>query len=254
MRRRILAAEFLGTFVLVFGGCGAAVLAGDRIGYLGIALAFGLTVIAMAYAVGHLSGAHLNPAITAGVAMSGRLPWRDVPGYVAAQVAGAVLASWVLYAIASGRAAGPDPVTAGFAANGYGAHSPGGFGLGASLLAEVTLSFLLVFTVLGATNPQAPVQFAGLAIGGVLALIHLVGIPVTNTSVNPARSTGPATVVGGWALAQLWLFWVAPLLGGLGAALAYRALEYPSAERLATRQRDEVLIERRKGTPGERAG
>jgi aquaporin Z len=253
MKGRVLAAELVGTFVLVLGGCGTAVLAGDRVGYLGVALAFGLTVVAMAYAVGHLSGAHLNPAVTAGVAMSGRLPWRDAPGYLLAQVAGAVLASWVLYAIATGRASGADPIAAGFAANGFGAHSPGGYTFEAAFITETILTFILVFTVLGATNPQAPIQLAGLAIGGVLTLVHLVGIPITNTSVNPARSLGPATVVGGWALAQLWVFWVAPLVGGVAAGVAYRVLEYASPEKLATLQRDEVVIERKPREPAGRA-
>jgi aquaporin Z len=253
MKGRVLAAELVGTFVLVLGGCGTAVLAGDRVGYLGVALAFGLTVVAMAYAVGHLSGAHLNPAVTAGVAMSGRLPWRDAPGYILAQVAGAVLASWVLYTIATGRSSGADPIAAGFAANGFGAHSPGGYALEAAFITETILTFILVFTVLGATNPQAPIQLAGLAIGGVLTLVHLVGIPITNTSVNPARSLGPATVVGGWALAQLWVFWVAPLLGGVAAGIAYRTLEYASPEKLATLQRDEVVIEPKSREPAGRA-
>ena len=245
MRTRALAAELLGTFILVLGGCGAAILAGDRIGFVGVALAFGLSLLAVAYAVGHLSGAHVNPAVSVGVAAAGRLPWRDVPGYVVAQVLGAIVASWVIYLVAAGRP-GADPIASGFAANGYDGFSPERFGVGAAFVAEGVLTFVFVFTVLATTNPQAPVPLAGVAIGGALALVHLVGIPVTNTSVNPARSTGPALVVGGWALRQLWLFWVAPVLGGLAAAAVYRVIEYPSAERLATRQRDEMTIEARR--------
>ena len=248
MAAPVYLAELIGTFVLVLGGCGSAILAGDRIGFLGVSFAFGLSVLAMAYAVGHLSGAHLNPAVSVGVAASGRLPWARVPGYVVAQLGGAILAAWVLYFIAV-RHPGADPVSAGFAANGWGAHSPGGYDLGAAFVAEVILTFVLVFTVLATTNPQAPVQFAGLAIGLVLTLVHLVGIPVTNTSVNPARSTGPATVVGGWALAQLWLFWLAPVIGALVAAATYRGIEYRSGERLAQRQRDDVLIRERERGP-----
>jgi aquaporin Z len=253
MKTQALLAEALGTFILVLGGCGSAILAGSHIGFLGIALAFGLSLMVVAYAVGHLSGAHVNPAVSLGVASAGRLPWRDLPGYVVAQVIGALVASWLLYGIASGRA-GADPVAAGFAANGFGAHSPDGFAMGAAFLAEATLTFVLVFTVLATTNPQAPQPFAGVAIGGVLALIHLVGIPVTNTSVNPARSTGPAIVVGGWALRQLWLFWVAPAIGAIVAAAVYRGIEYRSAERLATAQRDEIAIEKRRPAARTEAG
>jgi aquaporin Z len=244
MHRSAYAAEFLGTFVLVLGGCGSAILAGDRIGFLGVAFAFGLSLLAMAYAVGHLSGCHVNPAVSLGITLAGRLTWRECGGYVAAQVLGAIVASWLLYFVATSHA-GADPVAAGFAANGYGPHSPGGYEAGGAFVLEVVLTFVLVFTVLATTNPQAPMQLAGVAIGLVLTLVHLVGIPVTNTSVNPARSTGPATVVGGWALAQLWMFWVAPLLGGVVAAGTYRGIERLSAERLASAERDEVVIRER---------
>jgi aquaporin Z len=220
MNRSAYAAEFLGTFVLVLGGCGSAIIAGDHIGFLGVAFAFGLSLLAMAYAVGHLSGCHVNPAVSLGVTLAGRLTWREFGFYVVAQVLGAIVASWLLYYVATSV----DPVVAGFAANGYGAHSPGGFAAGGAFVTEVVLTFVLVFTVLATTNPQAPVALAGVAIGLVLTLIHLVGIPVTNTSVNPARSTGPALFVGGWAIKQLWLFWVAPIVGaGIGGAV-YAAL------------------------------
>ncbi len=250
--RSAYAAECLGTFVLVLGGCGAAILAGDRIGYLGVAFAFGLSLLAMAYALGHLSGCHVNPAVSLGITLAGRLTWRECGAYVVAQVIGAIAAAWLLYFIALSHPG--DPVGAGFAANGYGTHSPGGFALPGAFVAEVVLTFVLVYTVLATTNPQAPNALAGVAIGLVLTLVHLVGIPVTNTSVNPARSTGPATVVGGWALAQLWVFWVAPLIGGALAAGAYRALEYVSEERLATAQRDEVLIRERERERERRVG
>jgi len=251
MNRSAYAAEFLGTFVLVLGGCGSAILAGDHIGFLGVAFAFGLSLLAMAYAVGHLSGCHVNPAVSLGVTLAGRLTWREFGGYVVAQVLGAIVASWVLYFVATSHA-GADPVAAGFAANGYGAHSPGGFDAAGAFVLEVVLTWVLVFTVLATTNPQAPVALAGVAIGLVLTLIHLVGIPVTNTSVNPARSTGPATVVGGWALAQLWMFWVAPLLGGAIAAATYRGIERLSPERLASAERDEILIREREEKRGRR--
>jgi aquaporin Z len=221
-----LAAECLGTFVLVFGGCGSAVLAAGfpdlGIGFLGVALAFGLTVLTMVYAVGHVSGGHFNPAVTVGLAAARRFAWGDVVPYVVAQVIGAVVASAVLWVIASGKAG--FSLADGFAANGYGAHSPGGYSLLAGLVAEVVLTALFLVVILGATDPRAPVGFAGLAIGLALTLIHLIGIPVTNVSVNPARSTGPALFVGGWALVQLWLFWVAPLLGGVLGSLAYGAV------------------------------
>jgi aquaporin Z len=219
-----LAAEFLGTFWLVFGGCGSAVLAAAfpelGIGFHGVALAFGLTVLTMAYAIGHVSGCHLNPAVSVGLLVGGRFPGAQLPGYVIAQVLGAIAAAGVLYVIASGRE-GFD-VGAGFAANGYGAHSPGGYSLAAGLVAEVVLTFFFLLVILGATHGRAPKGFAPIAIGFALTLIHLVSIPVTNTSVNPARSTGPALFVGGWALAQLWLFWVAPIAGAAAAGALSR--------------------------------
>jgi aquaporin Z len=227
------AAEAIGTFWLTFGGCGSAVIAAAfpevGIGLLGVSLAFGLTVLTMAYAVGHISGAHFNPAVTIGLAAGGRFPAKDIGPYVIAQVVGAIIAAGVLYLIASG-APGFD-LAKGFAANGYGAHSPGQYSLTAAFLAEVVLTLMFLFIIMGATHGKAPMGFAPIAIGLSLTLIHLVGIPVTNTSVNPARSTGPALFVGGWALAQLWMFWVAPLIGGALGGLLYRWLsEEPSAD------------------------
>lgn len=225
MGKRLIA-EGVGTFWLVFGGCGSAVLAaafpGLGIGFLGVALAFGLTVLTMAYAIGHISGCHLNPAVTIGLACGRRFAWRDVPGYVIVQAVGAIAASAVLYAIASGRP-GFD-LSGGFAANGYGEHSPGGYSLGAGLAAEAVLTFMFLFIIHGATDARAPKGFAPLAIGLGLTLIHLISIPVTNTSVNPARSTGPAVFVGGWALGQLWAFWAAPIVGAALAGLVYSRL------------------------------
>src|ERR1700757_2869513 len=220
------AAEFFGTFWLVFGGCGSAVLAAAfpnlGIGFLGVALAFGLTVLTMAYAIGHISGCHLNPAVTVGLAVGRRFPTQDIVPYVVSQVVGAVVASAILYAIASGA---PDfSLAKGFAANGYGEHSPGHYGLVSGFIAEVVLTMMFLFIIMGSTHGKAPVGFAPIAIGFGLTLIHLVGIPITNTSVNPARSTGPALFVGGWALAQLWLFWVAPLIGGAIGGIVYRWL------------------------------
>jgi aquaporin Z len=217
-------AELIGTFVLVFGGCGAAVLAGSHIGFAGIAFAFGFSLLVMAYAIGPISGCHINPAVTFGLLLSGKFEAKDVPGYVIAQIAGAIIAAGVLLIIAGGTSTGYDPSTAGFAANGYGAHSPGGYNLTAAFVAEVVLTFFLVFTVLGSTDIKAPVGFAGIPIGIVLVLIHLVGIPVTNTSVNPARSIGPALFVGGWALSQLWLFIMAPLIGAAIASMLYKVV------------------------------
>jgi len=220
------AAELLGTFWLVFGGCGSAVLAAAfpilGIGFLGVALAFGLTVLTMAYAIGHISGCHLNPAVTLGLVAGRRFPARDFPVYAIAQVAGAITAAAVLYVIASGR---PEfDLAAGFAANGYGEHSPGGYPLLSCLIAEVVLTFGFLTIILGSTDRRAPEGFAPIAIGLGLTLIHLVDIPVTNASVNPARSTGPALFVGGWATHQLWLFWVAPLIGAAAAGIIYSAL------------------------------
>ena len=221
-----LVAEFLGTAWLVLGGCGAAVLAAafpqTGIGFVGVALAFGLTVLTMAYAIGHVSGCHLNPAVSVGLWAGGRFKTRDLPGYIVAQVLGAVAGAGVLYVIASGNA--DFSVAGGFASNGYAEHSPGAYGLGAALACEVVMTFAFLFVIMGVTHGAAPKGFAPLAIGLCLTLIHLISIPVTNTSVNPARSTGPALFVGGWALQQLWLFWVAPLVGGALGGLAYRWL------------------------------
>jgi aquaporin Z len=233
MDTRKLAAEAIGTAWLTFGGCGSAVLAAAfpqvGIGLLGVSLAFGLTVVTMAYAIGHVSGCHLNPAVTVGLAAGGRFPTSQILPYVIAQVIGAVLGTAVLYVIASGKA-GFDPST-GFAANGYGEHSPGGYGLGAALTAEVVLTMMFLFIIMGSTHGRAPAGFAPLAIGLGLTLVHLIGIPITNLSVNPARSTGPALFVGGWALGQLWLFWLAPLVGGAIGGVLYRWVsEEPSAE------------------------
>lgn len=217
-----LAAEAIGTFWLVFGGCGSAVLAAAfpqvGIGLLGVSFAFGLTVLTMAYAIGHISGCHLNPAVSVGLVVGKRFPASDLPGYIGAQVLGAVLGAGTLYLIASGKT-GFD--IGGFASNGYGEHSPGGYSLMAALLTEVVLTFMFLFIILGATDSRAPQGFAPIAIGLGLTLIHLIGIPITNLSVNPARSTGPALFVGGWAIGQLWLFWVAPIIGAALAGVVY---------------------------------
>jgi aquaporin Z len=211
-----IAAEFFGTFWLVFGGCGSAVLAAAfpalGIGFVGVALAFGLTVLTMAFAIGHISGCHLNPAVSVGLAIGKRFAWKDLPGYVIAQVAGGAVGASVLWLIASGK---PGFVTGGFASNGYGEHSPGGYSLLACFVAEVVLTAFFLLVILGSTDERAPKGFAPIAIGLGLTLIHLISIPVTNTSVNPARSTAVALFAGGWALQQLWLFWVAPILGGV---------------------------------------
>ena len=219
-----LTAEFLGTFVLVFGGCGSAVLAAGfpelGIGFVGVAFAFGLSVLVMAYAVGHVSGGHFNPAVTLGLYAAGRIPSGDIAPYWAAQVAGAVAAAAVLFVVASG--APGFSLDGGFAANGYGAHSPGGYSLLAGLVVEIVLTFVFLIVILGATDGRAPKGFAPLAIGMALVLIHLVSIPVTNTSVNPARSTSQALFAGGWALGQLWLFWLAPLVGAVAAGIVHK--------------------------------
>ena len=221
-----LGAEFLGTCWLVFGGCGSAVLAATfpntGIGFLGVALAFGLTVLTMAYAIGHISGCHLNPAVSIGQWVGGRFPAKELAPYIVAQVLGGILGAGLVYLIASGSS-GFD-VSQGLASNGYGAHSPGKFGLASGFVAEMVLTFFFLMVILGATDRRAPQGFAGAAIGLALTLIHLIGIPVTNVSVNPARSTGPAVFVGDWALAQLWLFWVAPIAGAALAGLVYKAL------------------------------
>jgi aquaporin Z len=218
-------AEFIGTFWLVFGGCGSAVLAAAfpnvGIGLLGVSLAFGLTVLTMAFAIGHISGCHLNPAVSVGLVVGRRFPASDLLAYVAAQVAGGITAAAVLFVIASGKA-GFD-LAGGFASNGYAAHSPGGYSLVACLVAEVVLTFMFLVIILGATDRRAPQGFAPIAIGLGLTLIHLIGIPVTNLSVNPARSTGPALFVGGWAIEQLWLFWLAPIVGAAIAGIVYPA-------------------------------
>ena len=223
---RKLGAEFLGTFWLVLGGCGSAVLAATfpdtGIGFMGVALAFGLTVLTMAYAIGHISGCHLNPAVSVGLWMGGRFPAAELGPYIASQVAGAITGAAVLYVIASGSP-GFD-LAGGFASNGFGEHSPGGYGLTSALVTEIVMTFMFLIIILGATDPRAPAGFAPLAIGLGLTLIHLISIPVTNTSVNPARSTGPALFVGGWALSQLWLFWIAPIVGAALAGVTYRWL------------------------------
>ena len=220
-------AEFIGTFWLVFGGCGSAVLAaafpGLGIGFAGVALAFGLTVLTMAFAIGHISGCHLNPAVSVGLVVGKRFPASELLPYVVAQVLGAIAGSGVLYFIASGKEG--FSLAGGFASNGYGAHSPGMYSLGACMAAEVVLTFMFLMIILGATDRRAPQGFAPIAIGLGLTLIHLIGIPVTNTSVNPARSTGPALFVGGWAVQQLWLFWLAPIVGAALAGAVYAYFE-----------------------------
>lgn len=230
------AAEFFGTFWLVFGGCGSAVLAaafpGLGIGFLGVALAFGLTVLTMAFAIGHISGCHLNPAVSVGLVAGKRFPAKDLVPYIVAQVAAAVAAAAVLYVIASGSSG--FELSKGFASNGYGAHSPGGYSLLACFVAEVVLTAFFLIIIMGSTDSRAPQGFAPIAIGLGLTLIHLIGIPVDNLSVNPARSTGPALFVGGWAVAQLWMFWVAPIIGGALGGATYHALFCERAAVLAT--------------------
>jgi aquaporin Z len=225
-----LGAELIGTFWLVLGGCGTAIFAArfpeTGVGFVGVAIAFGLTVLTMIYAVGHTSGGHFNSAVTVGLVVGGRTPVADLVPYVIAQVVGAIIAAAVLYVIASGKAG--FSVSGGFAANGYGAHSPGGYALPACFVSEFVLTAGFIFVIMGATDSRAPAGFAGIAIGLTLTLIHLISIPITNTSVNPARSTGQAVFVGGWALAQLWLFWVAPIIGGILGGLAYRWLMEPA--------------------------
>ena len=222
-----MTAEFLGTLWLVLGGCGSAVLAAAfpevGIGLLGVSFAFGLSVVTMAYAVGHVSGGHFNPAVTVGLCTARRFPGRDVIPYIVAQVAGAIAGAGILYVIASGKA-GFSASASGFASNGYDSYSPGGYSLTAALVVELVMTFFFLVVILGATDKRSPQALAGLAIGLALTLIHLVSIPVTNTSVNPARSTGPALFVGGWAIRQLWLFWLAPIIGAALAGAAYRFL------------------------------
>lgn len=225
MSRRLMA-EFLGTFWLVFGGCGSAVLAAAfpqvGIGFAGVALAFGLTVLTMAYAVGPISGGHFNPAVSVGLTVAGRHSWGELVPYVVVQVVGAIAAAAVLYVVASGKAG--FSLADGFAANGYGDHSPGKYGLTAALTIEVVLTAGFILVILGSTEPRVPAGFAPIAIGLCLTLIHLISIPVTNTSVNPARSTGQALFVGGWALQQLWLFWLAPIVGGVVGGVIHRTV------------------------------
>lgn len=233
-------AEFVGTFWLVFGGCGSAVLAAAfpqlGIGFVGVALAFGLTVLTMAFAIGHISGCHLNPAVSVGLAVGKRFPASELPAYIIAQVLGAIAAAAVLFVIASGKEG--FSLSGGFASNGFAEHSPGGYSLLACLVAELVLTFMFLMIILGSTDKRAPQGFAPIAIGLGLTLIHLVGIPVTNTSVNPARSTGPAIFVGGWAIRQLWLFWVAPLIGAAIAGLVYPAIaREPAKEAVAAKER-----------------
>jgi len=226
---RRLVAEFIGTFWLVLGGCGTAVLAAGfprtGVGFLGVALAFGLTLLTMAYAIGHISGCHINPAVTAGLCAGGRFPLSEVIPYMVVQVLGGIVAAGILYVIASGTEG--FSLSAGFAANGYGGHSPGGYSLLSCMVCEVVMTLIFLFVIMGATDKRIPSGFAPIPIGLVLTLIHLISIPVTNTSVNPARSTGPALFVGGWALAQLWLFWLAPIVGGVLGGLVYRSLAPP---------------------------
>lgn len=236
-------AEFIGTFWLVFGGCGSAVLAAKfldsgnnnvnlGIGLVGVSLAFGLTVLTMAYAIGHISGCHLNPAVSVGLCVAKRFPAKELGPYILAQVLGGIVGAGVLYLIASGKSG--FLLSDGFASNGYGEHSPGGYSLVACLVAEVVLTLIFLFVILGATDKRAPQGFAPIPIGFCLTLIHLIGIPVTNLSVNPARSTGPAVFVGGWALSQLWLFWLAPIAGAAIAGAVYSALANPDASESAT--------------------
>ena len=223
---RRVTAEFIGTFWLVLGGCGTAVLAAGfpklGVGFVGVALAFGLTLLTMAFAIGHISGCHINPAVTVGLFSGGKFPGSEVIPYIIAQVLGGIVAAAVLYVIASGAA--DFSLSNGFAANGYGDHSPGGYPLSSALVCEVVMTFIFLFVIMGALDKRLPTGFAPIPIGLVLTLIHLVSIPVTNTSVNPARSTGPALFVGGWALGQLWLFWVAPIVGGALGGFTYRTL------------------------------
>jgi aquaporin Z len=253
--KKRLAAECFGTFVLVFGGVGSAVLAGAKIGNIGVSLAFGLALLAMVYTIGPISGCHINPAVTLGVWMAKKINSRDAGAYVVSQIVGAIIAAGVILLVARGSAAGYDLAQGGLGANGFGTHSPAGYSLGAAFVAELVLTMFLVVTVLGSTDIKAPVGFAGIAIGLVLTLIHLVGIPITNTSVNPARSIGPALFVGGWAIGQLWLFIVAPLAGAVVASGIYQAVRVP-AELITTRMAEKSLeteeLERQKERRGAR--
>jgi aquaporin Z len=237
-------AECFGTFCLVFGGVGSAVLAGSKIHefHVGVALAFGLALLAMVYTIGPISGCHINPAVTVGILLVRKISIRDAVAYMAAQIVGAIIAAGLILAIARGATGGYNLLEGGLGANGFGAHSPSGYSMGAAFLAEVILTLFLVITVLGATDVKAPVGFAGLAIGLVLTLVHLVGIPITNTSVNPARSIGPALFVGGWAISQLWLFIIAPLIGAALAAGIYSAIRVVPAEVITTAEAERALL------------
>src|SRR5580692_11967790 len=230
---RKLVAEFVGTFILVFGGCGAAVFSAAfpslGIGLLGVSLAFGLTVLGCAYGLGHVSGCHLNPAVTLGLCSARRFAWKDAPAYIVAQVAGAIVAAGMLVILLRGQPQGYDPSIGGLAANGFGEHSPGHYSMAAALVAEVILTFIFLTVILGATAKKAVAGFAGVPIGLTLTLVHLIGIPITNLSVNPARSTGPALFVGGWAIEQLWLFWLAPLAGAMVAGVVGKWLHEDEA-------------------------
>lgn len=237
---RKYSAESIGTFVLVFGGVGSAVLAGDKIGNVGVALAFGLSLLTMVYAIGPISGCHINPAVTVGMLVARKINGRNALFYVIAQCIGAIIAAALIWLIANGTPGGYDATAGGLGANGFGEHSPAHYSALACFLAEAILTAFLVFTVLGSTDVKAPIGFAGLAIGGVLALIHLVGIPLTNTSVNPARSLGPAVIVGGWALQQLWLFVISSLLGAVAAAGVYMLVRSPE-EIISTKIGEEAL-------------
>jgi aquaporin Z len=244
-------AELVGTFVLVFGGVGSAVLAGSHIGFEGVAFAFGLSLLAMVYTIGPISGCHINPAVTCGVFLAKKIGAKDAVMYVIFQIVGAIIAAALILFIAKGNPAGYDPSVAGLGANGYGMHSPGQYSMVAAFVAEAILTMFLILTVLGSTDIKAPVGFAGLAIGLVLTLIHLVGIPITNTSVNPARSIGPAIFVGGWAIQQLWLFIVAPLVGAVVGAGIYGAIRVP--DRLITTPQAERALaseQAERGRPG----
>jgi aquaporin Z len=233
------AAELLGTFILVFGGCGSAVFSAAfpsvGIGLLGVSLAFGLTVLGCAYALGPVSGCHLNPAVTLGLCAGGRFEWKDAPGYIIAQLVGGVLAAGTLVVLLKGQPAGYDPSVGGLAANGFGDHSPGHYSMASALLAEMLLTFIFLTVILGSTAPKAVAGFAGIPIGLTLTLVHLIGIPITNLSVNPARSTGPAVFVGGWALEQLWLFWAAPIAGALLAGALAKWMHAEEKEKPKTK-------------------
>jgi aquaporin Z len=239
--KRRASAECFGTFCLVFGGVGSAVFASSQIGYLGVSFAFGLSLLAMVYAIGPISGCHINPAVTFGALLAKKIGAKDAVAYMLAQVAGAIVAAALILLIATSKAGGYNAVQSGLGANGYGLHSPGQYSLEGAILAEIILTMFLVLTVLGSTDVRAPVGFAGIAIGFVLTLIHLVGIPITNTSVNPARSIGPAIFVGGWALQQLWVFIVAPMIGAAIASAVYAMTRVQTAEPITTRLAEEAL-------------